>query len=261
MRYLLVIGFLTFSILIQAQLSDTINQVNENGLKQGYWQKNYPNGKPIYKGFFKNGKPNGVMKRYFDNGELKAIIKFPEEGDSVYAELYYNNGKLFSEGNYVRNRKEGEWKFYSYYDNTLKAIVSYKNGMKHGNEISYYPNGTKAELLQYNMGSKNGKWEQYFATGEIKQEATYVNEQLHGAYVIYYPSRLKYVDGTYYKNLMDGTWYYFDEDGQIEYKAIYNKGMLENPEELEKEEQQFFKNIEHNKGKYSDPTIEDVMPM
>ena len=45
-----------------------INQSDTNGLRQGFWKKEYPNGGLIYKGNFKDGKPVGEWKRFYKGG-------------------------------------------------------------------------------------------------------------------------------------------------------------------------------------------------
>ncbi|GAH37310.1 unnamed protein product, partial [marine sediment metagenome] len=56
---------LTAQIFAQVPLSDKdtlLNQVDKNGLKQGYWKKYYDNGNIKYEGYFKNDKPTGELK-------------------------------------------------------------------------------------------------------------------------------------------------------------------------------------------------------
>ena len=70
--------------------NDTVfNNVDKNGLKQGHWKKYYPNGNLNYSGFFKDNKPVGILKRYFESGNLKAIMNFDNTGT-------FSETKLFS---------------------------------------------------------------------------------------------------------------------------------------------------------------------
>jgi antitoxin component YwqK of YwqJK toxin-antitoxin module len=51
-----------------------INHTDNNGLKQGFWKRNYPNGRAMYEGVFNNDKPVGEWRRYHENGGLKSHI-------------------------------------------------------------------------------------------------------------------------------------------------------------------------------------------
>ena len=44
--------------------TDSINQTDKQGLKQGFWIKKYPNGNIMYQGYFIDDKPAKLMKRF-----------------------------------------------------------------------------------------------------------------------------------------------------------------------------------------------------
>lgn len=71
-----IIIFLTINITnLFAADSDTLwNQTDNKGKKQGNWRANYENGKLKYSGYFKDNKPVGEMKRFHENGALKALM-------------------------------------------------------------------------------------------------------------------------------------------------------------------------------------------
>ncbi|UKN03117.1 hypothetical protein K6119_06270 [Paracrocinitomix mangrovi] len=89
--------FLFFSLGLFAQ-NDTINQTDENGLKQGYWiiyghmkpEKEYSAEGIIEEGTYKDDRKQGVWTKYFQDGKTIRLI-----------------------GTYEKNRPNGEyWKFY-----------------------------------------------------------------------------------------------------------------------------------------------------
>ena len=64
-------------------------------------------------GYNKEDKKNGKWKLYYENGQIKAeenYIKGVQEGRY---RIWYENGQLESEGNYIKNYLEGE--FITYY--------------------------------------------------------------------------------------------------------------------------------------------------
>ena len=52
-----------------------MNQYNEKGQREGYWEYCYSNGKPSYKGYFINDKLNGYYEGYYD-GKINYKIYF-----------------------------------------------------------------------------------------------------------------------------------------------------------------------------------------
>ena len=46
------------------------NQYNENGLRHGYWEQYYYNGRLWFKGNYVNGLQHDYWETYHDNGKL-----------------------------------------------------------------------------------------------------------------------------------------------------------------------------------------------
>jgi antitoxin component YwqK of YwqJK toxin-antitoxin module len=255
----ILIGSLLLFITANAQ-NDTINQLDAQGQKQGYWQKKYPNGKLVYEGYFQNGKPVGEMHRYYETGELKAIMSFREKSEKVYTKLYYEDGEIAGEGNYINNKKDSLWTYYSYYTGTITSTEFYVNGVKHGFERKYYANGQVSEEIEWSQNMKLGVWNQYFEDGAVKLKTTYSYNSLNGPYSFYWPNGNVYILGNFVDNKQHGTWSYFTDDGNKKSEIVYQYGKSENEEEIIAKDQEFFKMVEENMGKFEDPSIEDVMP-
>ena len=68
--------FIIFSILVSNfSFSQSINQVDLQGKKQGELKKYYEkSGRVLYEGRFKDDKPTGVFRFYYENGSKKALI-------------------------------------------------------------------------------------------------------------------------------------------------------------------------------------------
>jgi len=65
------------------------NKIDDNGLKQGYWEYYYPDGNLLfYKGSYLNDNMNGLW------------------------EFYHPNGNLHMKGSYKDGSKEGIWEHY-----------------------------------------------------------------------------------------------------------------------------------------------------
>jgi antitoxin component YwqK of YwqJK toxin-antitoxin module len=240
--------------------SDNINQTDANGMKQGFWRVTYENGKTKYEGSFKDNKPVGLLKRYYDDGTIKAEINFGKTGKKAYAKMYYQNGLIAGEGNFIESMRDSIWKFYSFYDSTIRTIESYKNGIKDGPSSKYYTNGKVAEELTYQENKKSGPWRQYFEDGTLKLKATYINDKREGEYIMNYPSGKPETKGVFTNNLMEGSWIYLDEEGKTTMTIQYINGIPQNTKEMDKKNEEFFKKIEENKGKIPEPDETNAVP-
>ena len=85
----------------------------------------------------------------------------------------YPNGNIKTEGwNNNDGKRDKTW--YSYFDNGIKWSESnYKNGLKEGKSIVYYPNGKERYSGTYTADKKSGHWVFYNETGEIQKEENY----------------------------------------------------------------------------------------
>jgi antitoxin component YwqK of YwqJK toxin-antitoxin module len=248
-----------FSFSESFKLDSVANKIDDKGRKQGLWKVTYENGKTKYEATFKDNKPVGEMKRFYDDGTIKAIMVFDASGKKAKAKLFYNNGVLAGEGNFVDSNKDSIWKYYSFYDKTLKMEESYVNGVKDGPTKKYYSDGKLAEVIGYKNGLKNGIWKQYFNNDSLELEATFVNDKRSGVFTAYYPNGKVEMKGAFKDNYRDGNWTYFDENGTGVMTVNYIKDVPQNTSALDKRQEEFFKILDSNKGKIPEPDENNIM--
>ncbi len=247
---------------IQTKNDTVFNQTGPDGKKQGYWKKTDTKGRIVYRGFFKNGRPVGEFKRYYDDGALKSLLFYHPGNDTVDVTFFYQNGKKAAEGKYYQKKKTGEWKYYSFYEDFLSYVENYKNGIKNGPSIKFYASGDTAEILGFVNGRREGKWEQFFQDGTPKLKALYKNDKLEGPFILYYPSGKKQVSGFYKHNSRDGKWEMFDKNGYVSQTILYHNGIAENADEIDKQQNALLDSLIRNKGRFRDPEKYgiDMMP-
>jgi antitoxin component YwqK of YwqJK toxin-antitoxin module len=126
----------------------------------------------------KNGKKEGIYRRWGKNGKLKESaryaddlldghrILFYERGDTQIVEthlagkfdgpyeLYYPNGKIRTRGQYKNDQMDGLWK--TYYENgALREEVTFTGNLENGPFREYYPDGKTLEVEgNYRNGDK-----------------------------------------------------------------------------------------------------------
>ena len=223
----LLLTMMSLSTILSVVGQTTYNKIDKNGLKQGKWVKMWDNGIVKYKGFFKNDKPTGTFIYFYPSGEKKATVTFSDDGVKAHNISLHENGKKMAEGNFVNQKKVGVWKYFSDVDEKLVSEEHYKDGLLDGESITYYPDKEKPfEIINYKNGVKYGKWIKYFPNGNMMTETTYKDGKLEGPFVNYDPDGKLIVKGQYKDGEMDGVWLYYDETGTLYRKEVYIKGNL-----------------------------------
>ncbi len=239
--------------LSMSQTEQVVNQTDNNGMKQGHWIKKYTGGTVMYDGYFKNDKPAGVFKRYYEDSTLKSVLKYSENGTVADASLYYPNSFLASRGRYINQLKEGKWKFFS--SSTSGVPVSeeeYLNDKKNGISVKFYPDSTIAEKISYINDSKEGEWLKYYPDGSVNLRTNYTDNMLNGDFEAYFENGKPEMIGRYKDDLRDGTWTIYFKDGRVRFKIEYTLGIANN-RDMEIYETNYVDSLERNKVKIADP--------
>ncbi|MBJ2175089.1 hypothetical protein JBL43_12625 [Aureibaculum sp. A20] len=179
------------------------NEYNENGtlsavaewkdgLQHGETTLYHPNGKMQATGKVKKGFNTGVWKYFDKNEKLESERNFVFKKDIGYLEgaanYYYSSGVIQAEGEFLRNFRNGVWKYYDKAGNiTSEETYVYKNKTSYleGDVVIYYPSGKIKEKDVYVNGKANGEVITYYESGEIKMKALFKDDLKHGP-VIYY---------------------------------------------------------------------------
>lgn len=226
MKYIGFLGYFFLSLLpLSLSAQDSLNQTDKNGLRQGPWQKTDASGRLIYKGAFKNDKPYGTFFYYDTTGKVKAETRYSANGSQAFNTSYYPDGRKMSEGLYLNEKREGEWKYYNQ-DTILISEEHYENGLAVGVWKNYYQNGALLEEITYKNGVKDGPWKQYYYDGPVKLSAKNINGKLEGLATFYHPNGRVMISGPYKNHRKDGVWMYMDNKGVAEKKEVWADGFL-----------------------------------
>ncbi len=107
MRNLIVAFFMLFGLVAFAQEG---NKTDAKGQKQGEWKKYHTNGMLRYVGSFKNDKPLGEFKYYYDTGKIQSKMDHKEAVSYFIA--YYKTGEVKATGKYINQKRDSVWNFY-----------------------------------------------------------------------------------------------------------------------------------------------------
>lgn len=194
---------------------DGVLQVNVAELvKLDIQNSYYASGKVKTSGTYKEGTPEGFTRRY------------SEEGVIIGSELFKDGIKI-GEGVYdEKGYKQGLWKEF-YTTGQLKAEGEYINDKKLGEWIYYHLNGKIEQRGKYTKDAKpTGDWKWYYESGNILRTETFVKGLPDGDMFEYSDSGMVVTKGLYLDGEREGPWLIFDGDvkDEGEYKAGVKSG-------------------------------------
>ena len=191
MKAKLFLFFLIISTILPAQ-TDTINRIDNNGLKQAYWIVKFDKSKQTYKeGKYLDNNKEGIWKEYLINGILISEITYSRNEPSGYAKIYYTNGQLAEEGVWENDCWTG--KYIAYYKN---GNVNYKwqftkEGLRTGKQQYFYENGKQMISGNWENGKESGVISRYNEKGKLIEQQTFNNGSLNPELTLKFSSEKK----------------------------------------------------------------------
>lgn len=147
---------------------------DNKGKAQGIWKWFYESGNIWREESYKNNKREGQMTEYDDNGKIITQGEFvggEREGPWMLQLADYRE-----EGNYVADKRDGEWKHYYVSNNKLRYVGKYIDGVPDGVQTYYYENGQVKQVGKYVGGMKEGDWRFYDEAGFIFLTINFKND-------------------------------------------------------------------------------------
>ncbi len=124
---------------------------------------------------------------------------------------YKNNNSRAWEIHFSNGKKSGVWKRFNpqYPSRNIKEIP-FKNGLIHGNVISYHTNGQISSITEYKEGKKHGRSYGYFEDGRISSSGCYINDLEYGVFKYFKGTKkVAYKKEHYSKGILKKTQYSF----------------------------------------------------
>ncbi|MFT5833478.1 MAG: TonB family protein [Cognaticolwellia sp.] len=117
-----------------------------------------------------------IYKKYYPTTSVKTFeITYLDEAKKVKQGKFthrYDNGNIWSTGNFVTGENHGEWKFYNS-DGLLNKIGSFSNGIKIETWKEYSDSLLSIEYSFNKKGDLHGKYISYNKEGKIVEVITY----------------------------------------------------------------------------------------
>ena len=217
-------------------------------------------GELAFKGSYRNGKPEGVHRKYGEDGEVTeskiyeaGIVLFEGIVDEMGRKQgpwkeFYRTGELKAEGNYKDNLKVGKWVYY-FIDGKVEQTGNYRRGKPEGVWTWYHPNrqvwreeefvdgledgpsveyndtGAVITKGNYIEGLKDGEW--FFQLNDYKEVGKYFDGLRTGSWTHYYLNDIVRFTGDYENGLETNTHTYYYPNGNVQRRGKYVAGMKE----------------------------------
>lgn len=152
----------------------------DNGNKIDY----YDNNEVFAEYTLLNGKINGQLKIYYEDGTLKKIGTYSNGIENGLFKEYDEYGDIEYEYNMSNGELSGSFKTYYTNEKISKSGFNLK-GKEHGNIIEYDEYGVKVAEYEMANGKKNGILKIY-EDGEISVSSNWIDDIENGQHIEYY---------------------------------------------------------------------------
>ncbi|MCX8079793.1 MAG: hypothetical protein N3F09_00995 [Bacteroidia bacterium] len=95
-----------------------------------------------------------------------------------------------------------------------------------GEYLDKWENGLVKFRGQFRFGKRHGQWVSFYPNGEPWSELHYDKGNRHGPYLVYYPKMIKRIEGYYKNDMRDSIWNFYDSTGFKAAVIVYSKNKV-----------------------------------
>ena len=220
-----------------------------NGKRDGLCVYFYKNGRKSREVYYKNGRRTGIIKVWYDNGQLdyqrdeptdfifedyykdgqvRQECSYDEDKNIYIMKCYYRSGKLKKEANFVlnyqgikpRNVMSGD-------GNEGYSISSY---IVNGTIKSYHSNGKIGEEKNIFKCNTTGLYRTWHNNGQLRYKVNMVNNFEQGPAKWYYRNGQIGQDFNYVNGKLEGLCKWYNKSGKLMKSGNFVKGKLNGKE-------------------------------
>jgi antitoxin component YwqK of YwqJK toxin-antitoxin module len=164
---------------------DTINVVDENNLKQGFWKifgnmrklKEYEPTQVIEQGKYANSRKQGLWTKFFSSGKTKSEIEYKNSRPNGAYRTYFENGQIEEEGSWKNNRNTSDFKRYYENGQVSQQFAFNPTGKRNGRQTYFYENGQV--MIEADIEAGKEKFvKEFYEDGSIKAEKSFIDGKL-----------------------------------------------------------------------------------
>ncbi len=190
-----------------------------------------------------------IFEEFFEDGTIKSICQKNQHGLTGEYKIFYKNGKLKQQSNYLNGKLHGKSTTWDTNANKLYEmdfLLNKLNGL-----FIVYEQGTKKMSMLYINGTLNGKYEIYANNGNLIQVSNYFNNllngeschyneltndiikqefykdgKLNGSAITYYPNKIKMLEQQYLNGTLNGLTNQYYPNGNLKDSKAFANGKL-----------------------------------
>ena len=199
---------------------ERLNRKDKFGQRQGMWRTFHGNMAPHEEGRYRNDKKDGYWREYDHSENLVQTLKYdnglliPEPTELAKIDIkrtYHPNAQVKSVGSYLKGTEEGVHRFFS-----KEGVVESAKVFRSGKVVG--------EGVVDPEGRRQGKWKEYYDTGELRSEGSYKDDRREAEWVFFYRDGKEEQRGAYRKGLPDGDWRWLHRNGQLWREEVFYEG-------------------------------------
>lgn len=254
MKSIRTIFFLALCLVVQAGFSqnfeiikgDTVNRIDENGMRQGRWLvKGASKKMPGFSGdaiaeeaYYTDNKKQGLRKQFYPDGKIKTEISFEDNIPKGESRTYFANGNISEIGTWKNGSWDGVYRYF-YEDGTLSYEWNFVNGKREGEQKYYWPNGKLNYIGRWENGAEKGVVKEFNDNGLLVAERNFNEGKLEESSSKYYSTPIpdptiaapvtKSPEATKGEiEVFTGKGYYKinNKNGQVAKEGYFNSGQL-----------------------------------
>lgn len=209
--------------------------VNEK-LITGLVKYHYSNGKLEREVNFKNGKIEGLVKEYSEDGALKTESEYAITTQKTNTQKIYSmfdvNCDFTTKETFCTTKSGSPLTGILYVrdvNGQLQGEFTFKNGKEDGLIKEYHKNGRLKKETTYKNGKENGLVKEYYENGRLFREVFVKDGKQDGITKVYYENGQIHLEGLYKDGQLNGVLKTYHENGTLQSETVYKNGKQEHP--------------------------------
>jgi uncharacterized protein len=194
-----------------------------NSLRQGKWKCFDPNDKLLAEGNYKNGKKDGIWVFYDQKGLAIEAIQFKEDQQNGVLRKYENRKTVY-ECYYKNGVKEGQEIFY-YWDGSIQKLYNYRQGELWDNNLEYFGDNITALSLEFLADDKRGEGKLNYKDGKPEVSFHYIRNELEGEWIAYHPDEKPHIKGIFKDDSLYFEWAAFTPEGEKKWEIFIKRNL------------------------------------
>lgn len=189
----------------------------------------YPSGTISRKAIYNNGEADGEFIDYAENGNMSAKTDY--KNGRIKKVIFQNviTKQLINE-TAVTDKNKNNLKIYNDIGCLKKDIICDRDGMFNGENTTYFIDGKKESISNWDKGLQTGKETTYYKNGQIASEYLYEIDVLNGNYQLFHFNGKLKEEGTYVEGKRQGICNSYNNLGNLIEKDFFVNDEFHGPQ-------------------------------